>query len=102
MSSASIDPKQAARAAAQERLAELLALLRPRAADAGVAAAIDAGEHLSRAIAAFHMEAIRFRVFTIERFVRNDPAADERVRRVLAELESSLETAGFQTSSKGL
>jgi hypothetical protein len=102
MPPASTDARQAAREAAQHHLADLLALLRARATDPGVGDVIDAGEHLQRAIAAFHMEAIRFRVYTIDRFIRHGAAGDVRMHQTLADLKASLEAAGFQTSSKGL
>lgn len=102
MSSISTDRRQAAREAAQRHLTELLDLLRPRRDDRAVQEVIDAGEHLQRAIAAFHMEAIRFRIFTIDRFLRRDSGADARLMQMLADLKAALEAAGFQTSSKGL
>jgi hypothetical protein len=102
MSSTSTDAKRVAREAAQQHLAELLVLLRQRSADRAVREVIEAGEHLQRAIAAFHMEAIRFRIFTIDRFIRHDAASDRHVTQLVGDLKSALEAAGFQTSSKGL
>ena len=59
---------------------------------------IELGEHLERAITAFHMEAIRFRIFAVDRLVRldGDPPA---VRALVDELRHELETAGFHTRS---
>jgi hypothetical protein len=94
--------RDVARQTARRHLAQLVALLEARAGEPGVDQVIEYAAHLERAIAAFHMEAIRFRIFTIDRFIRSDPASDDRTRRVLAELKAALEAAGFQTSSKGL
>jgi hypothetical protein len=55
-------------------------------------------EALRRAVAAFHMEAIRFRVYAVDRLLRADgdgPAA----RQALEEVRRELETAGFHTRS---
>lgn len=61
---------------------------------------VELGEHLERAIRAFHMEAIRFRAFTMSRLIKqhqdelpND--IPERMETILHDLEA----AGFQTRS---
>lgn len=61
---------------------------------------VDLGEHLERAIRAFHMEAIRFRAFTMSRLIkqhRDELPADipERMEAILRDLEA----AGFHTKS---
>jgi len=55
-------------------------------------------EALRRAVAAFHMEAIRFRIFAVDRLLKQagDPAAS---RRLLDQLRDALETGGFHTRS---
>jgi 2'-5' RNA ligase len=53
---------------------------------------------LRRAVAAFHMEAIRFRMFGVDRLLRmsgDDPAS----RQIFNDLRHELETAGFHTRS---
>lgn len=58
------------------------------------------GGHLERAVRAFHMEAIRFRAFTMRRLIKQH--ADELPPEVPAAMESistALEAAGFQTKS---
>ena len=59
---------------------------------------VDEATHLRRAIAAFHMEAIRFRIHAVDRLIRllgDEPAARSGVDALRAELE----TAGFHTRS---
>jgi len=52
---------------------------------------------LRRAVAAFHMEAIRFRMFSVERMLKHN--GDSATLRVFEELRHELETAGFHTRS---
>ncbi len=59
---------------------------------------IDAAEALKRAVAAFHMDAIRFRMHTVDRLLK--AAGDDiRCRRLFDELRVELENAGFHTRS---
>ena len=59
---------------------------------------LETAEALQRAIAAFHMEAIRFRMFGVDRLLKlsGDAAA---ARKIFDELRSELEAAGFHTRS---
>jgi 2'-5' RNA ligase len=59
---------------------------------------IEETEALRRAVAAFHMEAIRFRMFSVDRLIRmdGDPPA---LRGLVEELRHELESAGFHTRS---
>lgn len=59
---------------------------------------VDETDALKRAVAAFHMEAIRFRMYAVDRMIKSvgDPAD---VRRVFDELRQTLESAGFHTRS---
>jgi hypothetical protein len=52
---------------------------------------------LRRAVAAFHMEAIRFRMFSVDRLLKQH--GDEGMLRLFDELRHELETAGFHTRS---
>ena len=52
---------------------------------------------LRRAVAAFHMEAIRFRMFAVERMLKQN--GDAAMLRLFEELRHELETAGFHTRS---
>jgi 2'-5' RNA ligase len=74
--------------------------LRPRTGDPEVRAALETAEHLGRAVRAFHLEAIRFRMFGLTRFLERtslEDAAD--LRALAAEVRESLERAGFQMRS---
>ena len=65
-----------------------------------VAQLVELGEHLERAVRAFHMEAIRFRAFTMSRLIKQHQAdlpADVAVR--METILHDLEAAGFQTRS---
>jgi hypothetical protein len=59
---------------------------------------MDEGEALRRAVAAFHLEAIRFRMYSVDRLLRasGDPAAS---RSLFDQLRQALEAAGFHTRS---
>ncbi len=59
---------------------------------------VEEAEALRRAVAAFHMEAIRFRIYAVDRLLR--VGGDEPKARDLVEtLKRELETAGFHTKS---
>jgi hypothetical protein len=59
---------------------------------------IEEAEALRRAVAAFHMEAIRFRIYNVDRLLKQagDPG---ETRRLLDQVRDALETAGFHTRS---
>ena len=54
-------------------------------------------EALRRAVAAFHMEAIRFRMYSVERLLKASP--DAELQRLFDDLRRELEAAGFHTRS---
>ena len=77
---------------------ELLPVLRALPAGADQARLVEEAEALRRAIDAFHMEAIRFRMHAVDRLIGvtgNDPIA----RQMFDELRGRLEAAGFHTRS---
>ena len=87
------------RQAAQRRLNDLLALLRADTArHAQLAPLIEEGEALERAIAAFHLEGIRFRIYNVDRMVLHPavPLAADAVG-IVADVRRHLEAAGFHT-----
>jgi hypothetical protein len=59
---------------------------------------VDETEHLRRAVAAFHMEAIRFRMYNVDHAIKaeGDPA---NLRHLFEELRHLLEAVGFHTRS---
>ncbi|HEY8550210.1 MAG TPA: hypothetical protein VIL35_09665 [Vicinamibacterales bacterium] len=93
------EQRRAHREAALAHVAELITHLQTANLQDGPAL-LDVAGHLQRAITAFHLEAIRFRMYTLERAIRlqgiTGPIADSfnAIRR-------ELEAAGFATRSHG-
>ena len=85
-------------AAALTKLDELLPALNALPASDQKPELIEAAEALRRAVAAFHMEAIRFRMFSVDRLLKQT-GDDAGRRRIFDELRHELETAGFHTRS---
>ena len=80
------------------RLDVLLPRLNALPPDATRDQLIEDAEALRRAVAAFHMEAIRFRFYSVDRLLRasgDDPGA----REAFEDLRRELEAAGFHTRS---
>ena len=85
-------------AAVLTQLDDLLSVLKALPAAGNVARVIEDAEALRRAVAAFHMEAIRFRMYSVDRDLRtigDDPA----IRGKYEAIRQALETAGFHTRS---
>jgi hypothetical protein len=85
---------------AAQDAAALVAHLRTLPQTTVVPELVDLGEHLERAVRAFHMEAIRFRSFTMSRLIKQNRAelpADIPVR--MDGILQDLEAAGFHTKS---
>lgn len=85
---------------AAQDAAALVAYLRTVPASPVAMHLVELGEHLERAITAFHMEAIRFRAFTMSRLIKQHqdalpPDVPARMEAILHDLEA----AGFQTKS---
>jgi hypothetical protein len=90
------DPRKSAEA----RMQDLLAIVQQQPPDAVRATLIEECEALARAIAAFHMEGIRFRAFNVDRLLKTGglplpPSA----RETFAQVRYHLEEAGFHTRS---
>ncbi len=84
-------------APALAKLDTLLPLIKSLPAGADRDKLIDEGEALQRAVAAFHMEAIRFRMHNVERLLKT--AGTPAQHQAFDELRHALETAGFHTRS---
>jgi hypothetical protein len=84
-------------ATALAKLDELLPLLRALPAGPESSTLVETAEALRRAVAAFHMEAIRFRMYSVDRLLGRLGHAD--CSRVFADVRHALETAGFHTRS---
>jgi hypothetical protein len=88
------------RALARTRVNDLVSRLEAEGADQSHAEAIELAGHLGRAIDSFHLEAIRFRMFTLDRlFATGKLQASTEVLGIVDELKHALEAAGFQTKS---
>ena len=85
---------------ARARVTDLAARLDAEGGRARFAEALDLVGELGRAIDSFHMEAIRFRMFTLERrFGNGEIPASEEARAILDDVKHALEAAGFHTRS---
>jgi hypothetical protein len=84
-------------AQALAKLDELLPLVKALPTSNHTEELIESSEALRRAVAAFHMEAIRFRMFTVERLLKM--GGDAGCMAVFDAVRHELETAGFHTRS---
>lgn len=89
------------RQAAQRRLTDLLTIIRGLPAQKDqLARLLEEAEALERAISAFHLEGIRFRIYNVDRLVQHPPVplpADAAA--IVADVRKHLEAAGFHTRS---
>jgi ribonucleotide monophosphatase NagD (HAD superfamily) len=87
------------RQAASARIEELIALLKTDRG-AGAGRIVEECEALGRAVSAFHMEGIRFRIYNVDRMIKQDAAALPGGAGALVEaIRRHLEAAGFHTRS---
>lgn len=88
------------RKAAEDRINELSALLQQQPKGEVRDRLLDECAALARAIAAFHMEGIRFRMFNVDRTLAKGalPLPPEAAS-IFADARRHLEAAGFQTRS---
>ena len=87
------------RQVAAARIEELAALLR-RQQGPDTARMVDECEALGRAISAFHMEGIRFRIYNVDRqLAQHTDSLPAEARALLEEARRHLEAAGFHTRS---
>jgi len=90
------------RQAAQGRVTDLLALLKkvPAPSQPQLSSLIEEAEALGRAIAAFHLEGIRFRIYNVDRLVSHPPVPlPAEAASIVADVRHHLEAAGFHTRS---
>ena len=88
------------REAAALEVARLVDLLATLPASGVVPELIELGGHLERAVRAFHMEAIRFRAFTMSRLIKQHIAdLPPDVPALMESITAALEAAGFHTKS---
>jgi len=84
-------------AKALAKLDDLLPLVKGLPASTNSEELVESAEALRRAVAAFHMEAIRFRMFTVERLLK--VTSDARCLATFDDVRHELEAAGFHTRS---
>ena len=84
-------------APALAKLDELLPKLRALPVNPDHNQLIESAEALRRAVAAFHMEGIRFRMYSVDRLLIRQ--ADSDCSRLFGEVRQALEIAGFHTRS---
>jgi len=84
--------------AALAKCDDLLALLKTQPPDANLPTLLEDVEALRRAIAAFHMEAIRFRMYAVDRALKEQPNVGA-AHALFDQLRHALEEAGFHTRS---
>jgi hypothetical protein len=88
------------RQAAQHRLNQLLTMVRATPAQDQFSRLIEEAEALDRAISAFHLEGIRFRIYNVDRIVQHPPVPlPAEATLMVAEVRKHLEAAGFHTRS---
>ena len=87
------------RLAAKDRILGLVSTLEA-VPGATFAPLIEECRSLARAIEAFHMEGIRFRMFNVDRWMsRTDVSVPPEARALFGQARESLEAAGFHTRS---
>jgi hypothetical protein len=85
---------------AQARVDALIERLKSVSPPQDVRALVEECEALSRAISAFHMEGIRFRMYNVDRLLqRGDAPVPDDAAALFAEARRELEAAGFHTRS---
>lgn len=88
------------RQAAQRRLNDLLTIVRAAPVRDQLTRLIEEAEALDRAIGAFHMEGIRFRIYNVDRMVQHPPVPlPPEAAGIVADVRKHLEAAGFHTRS---
>ena len=61
---------------------------------------LEEAEALERAITAFHLEGIRFRIYNVDRIVQHPPVPlPAEATAIVADVHRHLEAAGFHTRS---
>ena len=88
------------RKAAEERLQTLVASVQTQPRNESVDKFLEECAALAVAIRAFHMEAIRFRMFNVDRSItRGGVIVPDEARAAFADVRRHLEEAGFHTRS---
>ena len=92
--------QQQHRQAALSEVASLLDLLKQQPASQALEHLVELTEHLQRAVQAFHLEAIRFRMYSLDRaLTAAAPQVSDDARTIFERIRHELEAAGFSTRS---
>ena len=92
--------QQQHRQAALGEVATLLTLLKQQPTTEELAHLVELAEHLQRAVQAFHLEAIRFRMYSLDRaLTAAAPHVPDSSRAIFERIRHELEAAGFSTRS---
>jgi len=88
------------RQAADDHLQSLIAEVQGQPESKARNTFLDECAALALAIRAFHMEAIRFRMFNVDRLIARDVLTlSDNARRAFGDVRRELEAAGFHTRS---
>jgi hypothetical protein len=88
------------RQAAQRRASDLVSLIRSLPQNDHLIKLAEEAEALNRAIAAFHLEGIRFRMYNVDRLVSQSPVAlPPDASAAVSDMHRHLAAAGFHTRS---
>jgi hypothetical protein len=88
------------RQAAQKRLTDLATIVRALPPNDDSTRLLDEIAALDRAISAFHLEGIRFRMYNVDRLVTHSSMAlPQDATAAVADVHAHLEAAGFHTRS---
>jgi hypothetical protein len=92
--------QQQHREAALSEVGTLLALLQQQKVSPEVAQLVELAEHLQRAVRSFHLEAIRFRMYSMDRSLTAAALqVPDSARGIFERIRRELEAAGFSTRS---
>ncbi len=92
--------QQQHRLAALAEVGTLLTLLKQQPPSEALPNLIELTEHLQRAVQAFHLEAIRFRMYSLDRaLLAAAPQVPDDARAIFERIRHELEAAGFSTRS---
>jgi len=88
------------RLAAERRVNDLIDIVRTLPRHDHLTLMMQEAESLARAIAAFHLEGIRFRMYNVDRLATHTPVAlPVEVINAVADIHRHLAAAGFHTRS---
>jgi hypothetical protein len=88
------------RQSAQDKTRQLIALFQTQPQSTSFDPLVRECEALAQAIAAFHMEGIRFRMYNVDRLLhRGELATPSSASALFSEIRQELEAAGFHTRS---